>query len=71
MKRLIIILACAVALVSGCAQNPTADSSANVSPGYSDSAPAKVLESPEKAREAAGAANEKAQGAMEAIKEID
>lgn len=71
MKRLVIIIACAITLVSGCAQSPTNDSSANSSPGYSGSTPAKMLESPAKAREAAGAVNEKARGAMDTIKDID
>ncbi|HEB12730.1 MAG TPA: hypothetical protein ENI11_03525 [Actinobacteria bacterium] len=71
MKRLVVILAFAIMLVSGCSQGPTNDSSANASPGYSGSAPEKMLESPEKARDAAGAASEKVQGAMDAIKEID
>ncbi len=71
MKRLAILLVCAAVLVSGCGQGTTNDSSANVSPGYSDSAPAKMLETPEKAREAADKASEKVQEAMDAIEEIE
>jgi len=71
MKRLAALLVCVAVLVSGCGQATTDDSPANGNSGYSDSAPAKMLEAPEKAREAAGKASENAQETMDAIEEID
>ncbi len=65
MKRILALLVCSAALVSGCGQSTPADST------DADSPPLKMLEAPEKAREAADKANEKVKGAMDALDEMN
>jgi len=55
-------------LVSGCGPAaPGGASVATTTPGYSDSAPAKMLDAPNKARDAVKAVNERAKAAPGAI----
>jgi hypothetical protein len=65
MKRLIFIgaLFVFVGLLSGCGQTGAVDS------GYENSAPAKMLAAPGKARDAAAASNDRAKAVQEAIPE--
>lgn len=65
MKRIFILLVCSAVLVSGCGQSTTANST------DADPPPVKMLETPEKAREAADKANEKVEEAMDALDEMD
>ncbi len=66
MKRLAALIALLAIVVSGCGQN-IAGNSSETNSGYSDSVPAKILETPDKAREAAEAANERVQQTEDAV----
>lgn len=70
MKYLATLLVFSIVLISGCAQGNNA-SSATDNPGYSDSAPAKMLETPEKARNEADKASERMQGTVDAVEGIN
>lgn len=73
MKRRLSILVLLAVLLTGCGQNPNAGAPATggqaqpADSGYSNSAPAKMLETPDKARDAVQEANERAKAAQEAL----
>jgi len=68
MKKVVLISSLIAILVSGCGPAaPGGASVATTTPGYSDSAPAKMLDAPNKARDAAKAANDRIKAAQDAI----
>jgi hypothetical protein len=67
MKRYALALAMAVIFVSGCAPAAPGDGAVTTgTPGYSESAPARLLDAPDRARDAAAAANARVEAEKEA-----
>lgn len=58
----------AAVLLSGCGGAVTSGSAGSTAtPGYSESAPAKLLDAPDRARDAAAAASDRANAEQEAV----